>query len=402
MKILQICNKMPYPPKDGGAIATLNMSKGFVANGVDLTILSMNTKKHYFDKNLIPSTLKEKIDFIIVDVPAEIKASEALKNLLFSKIPYNAERFINENFRNELIKVLKQKTFDIIQLEGLYLMPYVDTIRDFSDAKIALRSHNVEYEIWERVAENEKNLLKKNYLKILSKRIKKFEIDYINKYDILVSITQRDLNIYNKLGNSKPAVVSMTGINIDEIDRKGIEVEYPSLFHLGALDWAPNQEGIEWFLKNVWQEIAKKHSSLKFFVAGRNAPDWLIQSIKSYKNTVYLGEVDDAYKFMKSKAVMIVPLFSGSGMRIKIIEGMALGKVIISTDIGTEGIDTQNSTNIIRANNKDEFISAIEKIIEDKSLFNNISENAKEFIAQNFENKAIISNLLKAYENLVR
>ncbi len=401
MKILQVTNKMPYPPIDGGAIATLNMSKGFVSNSAEVTVFAMNTKKHFFDPDKIEPKLKKTIKFETVSVPAEISGKGALKNLLLSKLPYNAERFIDDNFKKKLIQILKEKDFDIVQFEGLYLMPYVDVVKQYSKAKVSLRSHNVEYEIWDRVAKNEKNPIKKKYLKILSKRIKKFEISYINKYDLLVTITKRDLDIYNKLGNTKPSFVSMTGINVEELNTDKIETQYPSVFHLGALDWAPNQEGIIWFLRNVWKKLIKKHSNLKFYIAGRNAPRWFVEETKKYNNVIFLGEVADAYSFMKSKAIMIVPLFSGSGMRIKIIEGMALGKTIVSTSIGTEGIDTTHTKNIILANNSEEFYSEIDFLIVNKEKYKQIGENARKFIIENFDNKVIIRKLLKFYEEYI-
>jgi len=398
MNILQLTNKMPYPAKDGGAIATLNLSKGFVNTGEKLTILTMNTAKHFFDEKDLPTELTDKITFETVYVEASINAKDALKNLFFSKLPYNAVRFIDNNYKNKLINILKSEQFDIVQLEGIYLAPYIDTIKKYSTAKISLRAHNIEYEIWKRVSANETNPVKKKYLKVLSNRIKKFEQSYINKYDLLVPITDRDLNIFNKMGNNKPAQTSMTGIDTSDLISDTSNIEYPSVFHIGALDWAPNQEGLHWFFNNVWQSLNKKQPDLKLYIAGRNAPDNLIETIKKQPNTIYLGEVDDAYKFMNSKAIMIVPLHSGSGMRIKIIEGMALNKTIVSTKIGTEGIPTENGKNILISDSPQEFSGAIEKAVSNRDLFDKIGHNAGKFIKENYDNNNISLELLDFYK----
>jgi len=398
MNILQLTNKMPYPAKDGGAIATLNLSKGFINAGAKLTILTMNTAKHFFDEKDLPTELTDKITFETVYVEASINAKDALKNLFFSKLPYNAVRFIDNNYKNKLINILKSEEFDIVQLEGIYLAPYIDTIKKYSTAKISLRAHNIEYEIWKRVSANETNPIKKKYLKVLSNRIKKFEQSYINKYDLLIPITDRDLNIFNKMGNNKPAKTSMTGIDTSDLIADTNNIEFPSVFHIGALDWAPNQEGLNWFFNNVWQNLSKKQPNLKLYIAGRNAPDTLIETIKKQPNTIYLGEVNDAYKFMNSKAVMIVPLHSGSGMRIKIIEGMALNKTIVSTEIGSEGIPTENGKNILIANSSQEFSGAIEKAILNRDLFDKIGHNASKFIKENYDNNNISLELLDFYK----
>jgi glycosyltransferase involved in cell wall biosynthesis len=401
MNILQLTNKMPYPAKDGGSIATLNLSKGFVNNGNRVTILSMNTSKHFFEKKDIPTELTDKINFKTVYVETSINFTDALSNLLFSKLPYNAVRFIDDNYKNKLINILKTVDFDIVQLEGIYLAPYIETIKKYSNSKIVLRAHNIEHEIWKRVSVNETNAVKKKYLSVLSGRIKKFEESYINKYDLLVPITVRDLEVFNKMGNKKPAFVSMTGIDTTAIISNTDDVEFPSIFHIGALDWAPNQEGLLWFFNNVWGNLSKKFPNVNIYIAGRNAPQSLIDKINKQPNTVFLGEVEDAYSFMNSKAIMIVPLYSGSGMRIKIIEGMALNKTIVSTKIGAEGIPVENGKNILLANSAQEFSTAIEKLIANRDLFNKIGKNAKKFIVENYDNDTILLNLIDFYNKYI-
>ncbi len=405
MNILQLTNKVPFPPKDGGAIATLNLTKGFAHLGHKVTMLAMNTNKHYSDIAQIPEHIKNIVHIIGIDVNTRITIFSALYNLLFSKLPYNAQRFISKKYENALIELLIENKYDVIQLEGLYLGLYIPVIRKYSDALISMRSHNIEHEIWQRTALINKNGWRKKYLQILSKRIKLLNIQQLNKYDVLVPITKRDAKVFDDLGNNIPTHITPTGINAEELIPDNKNLEYPSLFYIGALDWAPNQEGLLWFLKNVWKLINKKHPELKFYIAGRNAPDLFKQKIKLSSfinrgnNIVFLGEVENAYDFMKSKAIMVVPLLSASGMRIKIIEGMSLGKTIISTSIGTEGIDTTHNENILIANSPSDFVQEIEKLLIDKNIFENIGRNAVKFVKENFDNLTITASLIDFYES---
>jgi len=389
-------NKVPWPPKDGGAIACLNMTKGFLMLGHEVTVLSMNTSKHHIRIKDIPVDLRSKADFRFVEVPAAINWLEAAFNLVFSRLPYNAERFISDDFTQELAKLLHEKTFDVVQLEGLYLCPYIPVIRKYSDALIAYRAHNIEYEIWERTAILSEGFRSK-YLRNLSRRIKRFEESYLNSYDLLVPITDRDGQILDKLGNTKPKHTSQTGIDFASLVPTAKKLEFPSLFHIGALDWAPNQEGLIWFLDQCWTKIREKCPEVKFYLAGRNAPDWFERKIKR-AGVEYLGEINDAYDFINSKAVMVVPLFSGSGMRIKIIEGMSLGKPIVTTDIGTEGIPTSNGENILIANDADQFVDAVVKLVNDRELADNIGKNAIGFIQERFDNLSQAEALIEFYK----
>ncbi|HNX56440.1 MAG TPA: glycosyltransferase family 4 protein [Prolixibacteraceae bacterium] len=389
-------NKVPWPPKDGGAIACLNMTKGFSMLGHEVTVLSMNTSKHHVRLKDMPVGLRSIADFRFVEVPAYINWIEAAFNLMFSRLPYNAQRFISDDFTQELAKLLNEKTFDVVQLEGLYLCPYIPVIRKYSQARIAYRAHNIEYEIWERTAILSEGLRAK-YLKNLSKRIKRFEESYLNSYDLLVPITDRDGQILDKLGNSKPKHTSQTGIDFASLVPTAKKLEFPSLFHIGALDWAPNQEGLIWFFDNCWTKIREKCPNVKFYLAGRNAPDWFERRIKR-AGVEYLGEINDAYDFINSKAIMVVPLFSGSGMRIKIIEGMSLGKPIVTTDIGTEGIPTTNSENILIANDAEQFVDAVVKLVNDRELAGNIGKNAIGFIQEKFDNLSQAEALIEFYK----
>ncbi|WP_340113228.1 glycosyltransferase family 4 protein [Maribellus mangrovi] len=396
MRILQVSNKVPYPTKDGGAIAAMNLIKGFSHLGHEVTVLSMSTLKHRISVEELPEGVADLANFRFVDVPARISALRAIVNLLFSSQPYNAIRFIDKNFSDELEQVLDEKEFDVIQLEGLYVCPYIPLIRKKSKALIVYRAHNVEFEIWQRTAKLSKGLFK-YYLANLTKRIKNFETKLLNSYDVIVPITDRDKNKLNEMGNTKPAQVSQTGIDSSVLIPNARNLEYPSLFHIGSMEWSPNQEGLMWFIDKCWPVLNEKFTDLKFYVAGRGTPDWLQKRLKM-PNVEFLGEVDDAYQFMNSKAIMVVPLFSGSGMRIKIIEGMALGKSIVSTTIGAEGIDLEPGKHLLVANNEDEFVEAISKLVEDKELFTQLGENAIDFIHEKFDNLATAGKLIDFYK----
>lgn len=396
MRILQLTNKVPYPATDGGTIATLMLSKGFFLLGNQVTILAMNTEKHHTHPDEIPEHLAAQIQFNLVDVPAKISYRGMLTNLLFSDLPYNATRFMSEEFSLELIRILKEQEFDIIQLEGLYLCPYIALIRRHSKALIAYRAHNIEHEIWDRSSQLMHGL-QKLYLRMLTKRLRKFEQSYLNTYDVLVSITERDGQMLDNFGNKKPRITSQTGIDLSTLVPTAKDLEFPSLFHIGSLEWGPNQEGLLWFMQHCWPLIHQKYPELKFYIAGRNAPGWLESKLKS-EGVVFLGEIKDAYKFMKSKAIMMVPLRSGSGMRVKIVEGLALGKAIVSTSIGVEGIAATDRENILIANEPQEFLQAVSDLIDDKELYAKICRNAVPFIRERFDNLAIVSDLVNFYK----
>ncbi len=401
MNILQLTNKVPYPPRDGGAIATLNMATGFTNLGHKVSVLAMNTSKHFFDIEKIPDNIKTKINFHDVKVNTRIKYTEIIKNLLFSKMPYNAQRFLSENYSKKLTEILISNDYDIIQLEGLYLTPYIPEIRKHSKGLIALRAHNIEHEIWERIASQQKFSFKKFYCKEIARRVKNLKKEVINKYDVLIPITDRDSKRFEDLGNEMPTHVVPAGIDTEKLIPQPEKIVFPSVCHIGTLDWMPNQEGLIWFLKNAWEQLNELHPDLEFNIAGRNAPEWLNKLFNSY-NVNFYGEIADAYDFINKNAIMVAPLFSGSGMRVKIIEGMALGKAIITTPVGIEGIPATNGKNIIIEETPEGFIKQIDKLIKNRESINEIGKNAIKFVKENFDNTNISAALIDFYHKQLK
>ncbi|MFC2104551.1 glycosyltransferase family 4 protein, partial [Bacteroidota bacterium] len=330
MNILQITNKAIYPP-DGGSLAILNLAKAYIRNGHKVHILNMVTHKHYNNDEIIEKEYKESLKITGIKVNTRISIFKLILNLLFSSKPYISQRFISKKFKSELIDLINNNEFDFIQIEGLYVLAYAHTIRNIFKGKIIYRPHNIEHLIWKRNYEETKSLIKKIYFKNLYYRIKKYEEQLLNTYDFLFPISQNDANIYKELGNTKPIKVSSFGIDVIRLEEK-IIVEKPGsvqgINYIGALDWIPNQKGLLWFINNCFPVILQSHPNIILNIAGRNAPRGFKNKLDQ-PNINFCGEVKNAYEFIQNPGPVIVPLFSGSGMRVKIIESMALKKAIV-------------------------------------------------------------------------
>lgn len=395
MKILQLCKKFPYPLKDGESIAVKSLSKPFHELGCEVTLLAMNTHKHFCQLDQLPENFNHYQEIHTVELDNRVKPLDAFFNL-FCQDSYHISRFESDAFRHKLITLLQTQEFDIIQLETVYLAPYIPVIRQFSDAIIAMRAHNVEHEIWERITNNTRFLPKKWYLRHLTKKLKRYEIEQFPKYDLLVAISERDLAAYRKLGYKGNAIVTPIGINSGDYkaDLRSLKNE-PSIGFIGSLDWMPNQEGLQWFLDNVWSKLHHRFPKLKFHIAGRNTPDWM-QRLQ-IPNVIVHGEVPDAAAFINNHPLMVVPLLSGSGMRVKILEGMALGRVVLTTSLGLEGIHARHQKEVLVADTPEAFVKVVSRCLGNQMLTRQISQRAKAFVLQNYDNREIAINLLQTY-----
>lgn len=398
MRILQLCHKPPFPPVDGGCVAMNAITSGLLAKGHKVKILAVSTKKHPFNKEKVPAEYIKKTAIEAVFIDTGLKVSAGLKNL-FSSGSYNVERFYSSAFEDKLKEVLRNEKFDVIHFESIFVAPYLKLAKALSDATVVLRAHNVEHRIWERMAAKTSNPLKKWYLGFLAKRLKEYELDILQQFDGIAAITEDDKKYF--LDNGIKPAIEVFPLGIDSAQYKVAkpkEVEFPSLFHLGSMDWMPNEEGIKWFLEKVWIKVHTAYPELKLYLAGRNMPDWLANL--DMEGVVIDGAVENARDYMSKKGVMIVPLLSGGGMRVKIIEGMALGKAIVSTTIGAEGINYTNGENMLIADTPEQMLEQIGKCLNDRNFFDRLGVNARKHAVANFDYKEVAGKLVGFYEKL--
>ena len=293
--------------------------------------------------------------------------------------------------------MLKHEHFDVVQLEMLFMAPYVENIRAHSKAMIVMRAHNVEHKIWERIARETKFFLKRWYINHLAKTLKEYELSALETVDGIAAITRKDAAYFRKYC-SKPIIDIPYGVYPEEFTPK-YEIEgKPKFYHIGSMNWMPNEEGIRWFIEEVLPKTIEKVPDFVYHLAGRNMPEWLTALKNKHINVI--GEVPDAKAFVAEHDVAIVPLLSGSGIRIKIIESMAMGKTVITTRVGAEGILYDEEVNLIIAENKAKMVEAIRSINENPQIAVRIGQAARKLVEETYDNRKIIARLLMFYEQI--
>lgn len=401
MKILQISHKMPYPPLDGGSIVINSLTNGLLSLGHQVKVLAMLSPKRNISADEIDKEYRRRVDLATVEVDTRLRPLGALKNLLFEKESYHTSRFESTRFSDLLRKVLQAGDFDIVQLESIFVLRYVDVIRKYSKAKVVLRTQNVEHLIWEGLVSHESNPIKKWYLNILTKRLKKYELEKMRDVDAIIPITDYDAGYLAQQNSQAKTLTAIPfGIDVNKFlpERKKSASQKKHLFHLGSMDWRPNLEAVDWFLEKVWlnSDLNKK---TKLYLAGKFMP----QRIKNLADQQLIVEdqIDFPLVYMSDKKIMIVPLLSGSGIRVKIIEGMALGKIIITTTVGANGINYIPNHHLIIADTPEEFEAAIYKCLADDQFCSFISHNAQALIDQEYSELQIARRFIQFYQKLM-
>lgn len=399
MNILLLCNKPPWPPLEGGPIAMNAMVKGLLNAGHKVKVLSVNTNKYNVQSWDIPDDYQKSTGIELVYLDLSIKPLPAFFSLIKNE-SYHISRFISKDFESALTRILKSEKFDIIQFETLFTTPYILLIRSLSDAHLVLRAHNIEHLIWKRIAQGETNPLKKWYITKLARTLENYEKSVLNQLDGIVAITGKDAKYFRSIKPEIAVIDIPFGIDpkMNNIEHQIEPTHGLKLFHLGSMNWMPNQEGIKWFLNEVWPDLHTKHPEITFSLAGRAMPQWLLKL--KMPGVIVDGEVPDAQAYMAQHDAMIVPLFSGSGIRIKIIEGMLAGKTIITTPIGAEGINYVPGKELLIAKDASEFVRAVEFLLTQPDGYQEIGRNARELVMNEHNNTMLMEKLTNFYSSL--
>jgi glycosyltransferase involved in cell wall biosynthesis len=395
LKVLFLCNRVPFPPHDGGAILMYDLVSNLSRQGVAVTVLAINTPKHFQPAGVLP----ENVRLLTVPVNTNLSVARAFINL-FKSIPYNFERFISAPYAGQLVSLLRAETFDLIQVESSHMAGYLPLIRQHAAAPVVLRAHNVEFTLWDRLARHEKNIFKKIYFKSLTRRIRAFEKAFFPLFDAIAAITTEDKNRITDLGGGSRVVVIPAGVQRERLERRpDIKPRPKTLCIIGSLNWQPNLEGLAWFLKRVWPAVQAAHPELELHIAGSFQPDfWQQQPLDQVK---LHGFVPDAGLFLQHYDLMLVPLLSGGGMRVKILEGLALGKGILTTAVGAEGVQGQPGYHYLVADDAASWIRLLEEYARGSWQTESFQTRGQDLVEKLYDNKIVVKQYLDLYQELI-
>lgn len=389
MKILQLCHKPPYPSNDGGTIAMHALSSNLSDSGIQVKIMGIATPKHPFEKEKLTSNYLETYSPVFFNKNTLPNNTKAFLSL-FSKEVYHTQRFFDHRLAIALTKELTKNNYDAVILESLFVYPYFELIKQYSQSKVIYRSHNVEYLLWQNRNKTTTNPLKKAGLSLLTKRLEKTEKECFKKVDAIWTISYQDQKHIHSFTKSRIDCIPFS-IDLDRYSFEKTNNKVHNVFFLGALDWEPNIEGLKWFINEVWPNVLSSIPSVKFILAGRNPISWF--KTINQKGIQYVGEVENAIDFMAKNGIMVIPLFSGSGIRIKALEGFAIGKTIVSTKKGLEGINVSNGKEAFIEDDPVKMAHVIVSILKKEAHTQQVAENGHYFVKKEFDSQNISKRL---------
>jgi len=363
-----------------------------IENDWDIEHLCISTEKHPFAVTNYPAEIQKRIRINSIFISTKLKFSKALQALIKGE-SYTISRFKSTRLSEETKQILANKYFDIVILESLYATGSLDILKDQSDLKIVLRTHNVEHKLWEEKATKCINPLKRWYFNILAKQLKKYEIESIQKVNGIATISEQDKNDFELLTIQSP--ICTIPVAMPKLEKRN-DYSPNTFFFIGSMNWQPNIEAVQVLLSTIFPLIQKEIPLAKLVLAGSFMPQELLKH--QQRGVEILGFVDDINHFFNSNGILLSPIQSGSGVRVKLIEAMNMGLPIISTSKGAEGIPFEGQ--LIIEDNPDDFAQKAVKLYRDSNLRAELGSNASDFASKNYSTTTIAKAIREFVDTL--
>jgi polysaccharide biosynthesis protein PslH len=381
MKLLWVKAGGLLPPDMGGKIRSYQILKQ-LAQRHAITLFTYYPA-HPHDLHAGGAELFQKIIAVPLPLPSYRTLAEYARyaRLLGTGRAYTIEKyFYYPEVRRSFRALMESSEFDVIVCDFIYPAPLIDW--HAGGAKKILFTHNVEAQIWERYYKVARNPVWKTVCWLESRTLSRAERHYVPLADGVLTVSEQDRSFFAQYAAPERLFVIPTGVDTEYFQPAGAAPEPNTLVFTGAMDWMPNEDGVTYFVEKVFPMIQQEIKKARFFVVGHRPPK-RIQALAS-ENVVVTGSVADIRPYLARAAVVVVPLRSGSGTRIKIFEAMAMGKAVVSTTLGAEGLPVRTGENIMLADDPAVFAQQTIGLLRDAERREQLERAARRLVEENY------------------
>ncbi len=398
-RILFLTNLIPYPLDNGGKIKTHCAIDAVLEMGASVDLIAFNEGEGSSEECFREVYKDQQID--LYTFPGKITtagnegymAGVALRSLLTGR-PFAAEKYRTRNMVAMLERLFAKHHYDLVYCDHLQMGVYLDILP--SGIPVILDEHNCESELARQRATKSRNPIKKWFLKLEYRKLKMFEARIVNRADKTIVLTKEDKACLEEAGARGDFELIPIGVEDTGVKKYRGKRNPMRLLFLGTLTWEPNVSGIEWFLENVYPCL----NNAQLVIAGKGISGQLKEKALSFGAEVlgYVENVNDVYDDCDA---MVVPLFMGSGQRVKIIEAFSKGMPVITTSIGIEGIHAEDQREALIADSPKQFVESI-NIIQNEDIYLSIAESARRRYEEDYSTQMILNRIKSVVASVLK
>jgi sugar transferase (PEP-CTERM/EpsH1 system associated) len=383
MKLLFLSQRFLMPMDTGGKIRTGNILKQ-LSKDHDITLISnveypkdspYLDQMNLFCKTFIPVPWKETPKY-----SARFFFSLALR--MFSPYPVNVLNDYSRRLQETVEMTGRSRAFDAAVCD---FVQSALMFRNMNHLRTVLFQHNVESQIMTRHVEKSENPGLRFFWQLQRKKMLWFEKDACRRFDAVIAVSEQDQKLFEQLYALENVETIPTGVDVEFFSSKLTTPKRKnSLSFCGSMDWLPNEDAMFFFIRDVLPIIKAKTPDVSLTIIGRNPSSALKNLLKDNPEVVLTGWVEDTRPYISESQIVIVPIRIGGGTRMKIFEAMSMGKAVVSTTVGAEGLPVTDKENIIIEDDPHGFAAAILSLLEDTNERDAIGKRASEFVRKHF------------------
>lgn len=364
-RCLWVVPKGIFPVRDGARVANLALLKSVRPHFNELDIMLFNEED---SDELHLSDYNKEFNPTNVYFFKKASAPGKLEKLLFlgtsflksPGLPVTTGYFLTSKLKREVSQVLTHRAYDLVVFDGLHPYTTFKDIPAFKNTQVVYRAHNVEGDLWSTAASKTNNAIISKLLLWQGQKMSALESSLIKRAKKVWCIAPEDLKRFEDLNPKEKEKLSLIPVGLDfkKIEEKNDinEASPLKLLFLGKMDWAPNKDGLKWFLEEVWPKVDQK--KLELHIVGSGDSGWGTELFKQ-PGVKFFGFVKDLDAVYRDCDYSIIPIRYGSGTRIKVIESISKGMPIVATDMGVQG---SGLNDYFKAETKEEWISTLNKL----------------------------------------
>lgn len=413
-RALFLTPQLPYPPKQGSALRNFYLIKGLAEAGISIDLLSFATPEQVANPTSGGPLRQLCRQITLVPLPPPRAITARLRTLLRGQ-PDMAARLACHTYEVSLRRQIADNRYDVVQIEGIEMAHYgLLTLHYFTTSaprpRLILDEHNAEYLLQKRVYQSDikqiRTFVKAVYSYVQYRRLMAFERMVCRRANEIIVVSNADKLAIGKLDNNLLAHINVipNGVDIDEfapdIVAPAPNLPAESLVFTGVMDYRPNVDGVIWFVNSIWPLIRKQHPAARFYIVGTR-PSLAVQALANVPGVVVTGEVADVRPYIRAACLYLVPIRYGGGIRLKLLQAMAMGKAIVSTSLGAEGIDLQAGHDAIIADTAASFAAATVDLLADASQREQLGATARRFVVK-YSWPYLLPGIVRIYGNLPR
>jgi len=396
MRVLYITQGFPEPRVLGGQIASYYNIEQLTRAGHVVTAVCL------VPRGATPTSASSLRGIASVVVVKDVPPTSIWRMLLnsFDPLPWPIRRYASKGLHRTLTDLVTRDHWDLVFFNSLHSATALKTVRGLTEAPCVLMEHNVQSTIMELFARSQRRILHRLFAMMQSRKMHAFEKNVIAGFDLVLTYTDVDRDILSSMSPGTPVTDVPLCLDSSALGARDTKERHDVLL-LGYLGWMPNQDSLRWFLDDIAPRIRRARPDTGLEIVGAGAPDWVAEAA-ARSGATFHGGVPDVGPWFGGARVIAVPLRIGSGVRVKIIEAMMMGKAVVSTSKGCEGLAVKDGEHLLIADSPDEFAECVTRLLDSPDERRRLGESGRRLAAEIHDAHAPDRPIVQACESLAR